>query len=240
MKHKSGIGATSWPRRPRGGRRRATAEQAIRRQRLWGPAGWLIRVFLLIVVAVPSLIITSPSYVAYADKLPDVNAVANDIGGTRSSTRPTARRCWPTCTRPGTSTTTSRSRRWARSCPRPSIAIEDRNFYSEPGVDPAGIARAAMVDWQSHENVEGASTITQQLVKMRLVGNERDARPQDRARRSWRSRSSSATPRTDPRDVPEQRCSSATAHGAAQPHRRSTSTRRPTSCDRARPRCWRA
>src|SRR6266566_1250380 len=99
MKHKSGIGETDWPRRARGGRRRATAEHAIRRQRLWGPLGWLIRVFLL-------------------------------------------------------------------------IAIADRNFFSEPGVDPGGIARAALVDWKSHGTVQGASTITQQLVKIRLVGDE--------------------------------------------------------------------
>src|SRR5438445_4369415 len=52
------------------------------------------------------------------------------------------------------------------------IAIEDRNFYSEPGVDPGGVARAALIDWRALGTVEGASTITQQLVKIRLVGNE--------------------------------------------------------------------
>ena len=66
MKHKSGIGETDWPRRARGGRRRATAEHAIRRQRLWGPLGWLIRIFLLIAISVPSLIVTSPTYASYA------------------------------------------------------------------------------------------------------------------------------------------------------------------------------
>jgi len=29
-----------------------------------------------------------------------------------------------------------------------------------------------MIDWRAHQNVQGASTITQQLVKVRLVGNE--------------------------------------------------------------------
>src|SRR2546429_5303779 len=52
------------------------------------------------------------------------------------------------------------------------ISIEDRNFYSEPGVDPQGIVRASMVNLKSHATVEGASTITQQLVKLRLVGNQ--------------------------------------------------------------------
>jgi membrane peptidoglycan carboxypeptidase len=52
------------------------------------------------------------------------------------------------------------------------IAIEDRNFFSEPGVDPGGVTRAAMIDWRVHGKVEGASTITQQLVKLRLVGSQ--------------------------------------------------------------------
>src|SRR5437899_9479098 len=52
------------------------------------------------------------------------------------------------------------------------VAIEDRNFYSEPGIDPAGIARAAFVDVKAHDTVQGASTITQQLVKVRLLGGE--------------------------------------------------------------------
>src|SRR2546429_335398 len=81
MKHKSGIGETDWPRRARGGRRRATAEHAIRRQRLWGPLGWLIRVFLLIAIAVPSLIVTSPTYASYASKMPNIDAVATDAPG---------------------------------------------------------------------------------------------------------------------------------------------------------------
>ena len=56
--------------------------------------------------------------------------------------------------------------------PEAVLSIEDRNFYNEPGVDPGGVVRAAMIDFRAHENVQGASTITQQLVKIRLVGNE--------------------------------------------------------------------
>src|SRR5205807_8191810 len=43
---------------------------------------------------------------------------------------------------------------------------------NEPGIDPQGIVRASMVNWQAGATVQGASTITQQLVKLRLVGNE--------------------------------------------------------------------
>src|SRR4029077_10993826 len=56
--------------------------------------------------------------------------------------------------------------------PQAVISIEDRNFYTEPGIDPQGIVRASMVDYQSGSAVEGASTITQQLVKLRIVGNK--------------------------------------------------------------------
>src|SRR5437868_10758041 len=56
--------------------------------------------------------------------------------------------------------------------PEAVISIEDHNFYSEPGIDPQGIMRASIVDYQSGSAVQGASTITQQLVKLRLVGNQ--------------------------------------------------------------------
>jgi len=56
--------------------------------------------------------------------------------------------------------------------PMAVIAIEDHNFYSEPGVDPGALLRAAVIDLRAGSPVEGASTITQQLVKLTLVGNE--------------------------------------------------------------------
>lgn len=45
------------------------------------------------------------------------------------------------------------------------IAVEDRRFMSHPGVDPIGIARAAVVNFKAGRNVQGASTITQQLAR---------------------------------------------------------------------------
>ena len=56
--------------------------------------------------------------------------------------------------------------------PKATVAIEDANFYNEPGVNPDAMVRAAWVDYHSHGAVQGASTITQQLVKLRLVGPE--------------------------------------------------------------------
>jgi membrane peptidoglycan carboxypeptidase len=53
--------------------------------------------------------------------------------------------------------------------PDATVAVEDANFWNEPGVDPQGIARAALADWRKKGTVQGASTITQQLVKLRLL-----------------------------------------------------------------------
>jgi penicillin-binding protein 1A len=45
------------------------------------------------------------------------------------------------------------------------IAIEDSNFYQHNGVNPVGILRAMVINLQRGRTVEGASTLTQQLVK---------------------------------------------------------------------------
>ncbi|MCW2921809.1 MAG: hypothetical protein JWL76_1683 [Thermoleophilia bacterium] len=50
------------------------------------------------------------------------------------------------------------------------IAAEDRRFRDHFGIDPRGIARAAIADLRSRTVAEGGSTITQQLVKNTYVG----------------------------------------------------------------------
>jgi penicillin-binding protein 1A len=55
------------------------------------------------------------------------------------------------------------------------IAAEDKNFYSHIGVDPEGIARAAVryvQNYGSGRRPEGASTITQQVAKNFLLTND--------------------------------------------------------------------
>ncbi|XVN41564.1 MAG: penicillin-binding protein 1A [Rickettsia endosymbiont of Argas persicus] len=55
------------------------------------------------------------------------------------------------------------------------IAAEDKNFYTHPGVDLFGIIRAAFFNISNflrHRRMEGASTITQQVVKNFLLTNE--------------------------------------------------------------------
>ena len=53
------------------------------------------------------------------------------------------------------------------------IAVEDRNFYGHHGIDPRGIARAALNDLWHHKNIQGGSTLTQQLVKNFYLSPER-------------------------------------------------------------------
>ncbi|OYU16234.1 MAG: penicillin-binding protein [Alphaproteobacteria bacterium PA4] len=45
------------------------------------------------------------------------------------------------------------------------IAVEDRRFYSHPGLDPIGVVRAFVVNLRAGRSVQGASTITQQLAR---------------------------------------------------------------------------
>lgn len=52
------------------------------------------------------------------------------------------------------------------------VAVEDARFYTHPGFDLEAIARAALVNLQSGEIEEGASTITQQLVKNLFLSPE--------------------------------------------------------------------
>jgi penicillin-binding protein 1B len=52
------------------------------------------------------------------------------------------------------------------------LAIEDRQFYSHIGVDPRGVARAAVATL-SGKGVQGGSTLTQQLVKNFFLSPER-------------------------------------------------------------------
>jgi membrane peptidoglycan carboxypeptidase len=53
-----------------------------------------------------------------------------------------------------------------------TIAIEDHSFWSNPGIDLGGIVRAMQVNLAKGGVSQGGSTITQQLIKTRLLGDE--------------------------------------------------------------------
>ena len=56
---------------------------------------------------------------------------------------------------------------------RTLLAVEDRNFYVHHGVDPRGILRAGLNNLRAGGVVQGASTLTQQLVKNFYLTSER-------------------------------------------------------------------
>ena len=51
---------------------------------------------------------------------------------------------------------------------RATIVAEDERFTSHPGVDPFAIGRAGLADIRARSMVQGGSTLTQQLVKLRM------------------------------------------------------------------------
>src|SRR5438270_3459833 len=51
-----------------------------------------------------------------------------------------------------------------------TIAIEDKTFYKNSGIDFGGIARAAIADYTHHHLAQGGSTISQQRVKQVFIG----------------------------------------------------------------------
>jgi penicillin-binding protein 1B len=73
-------------------------------------------------------------------------------------------------------------RRWVnlKEMPRTLIgavlATEDQRFFTHTGFDPVGIARALVMDLSSGELRQGASTISQQLVKNYFLTPERTLR----------------------------------------------------------------
>ncbi len=54
-----------------------------------------------------------------------------------------------------------------------TLAVEDANFYNHRGLDIRGIFRAFFKNLRNFEISQGGSTITQQLVKKALLGDER-------------------------------------------------------------------
>src|SRR6478672_8791099 len=60
--------------------------------------------------------------------------------------------------------------------PAALMAVEDRRFRSHWGLDPIGLARAAVANWKAGEVVQGGSTLTQQLAKNLFLTTERTTR----------------------------------------------------------------
>ena len=57
-----------------------------------------------------------------------------------------------------------------------TIAVEDKNFYSNPGLDLGGMLRALWINLQGGETIAGGSTITQQVARSLLLQDEMSQR----------------------------------------------------------------
>lgn len=57
-------------------------------------------------------------------------------------------------------------------CLQATVATEDQHFYSHPGFDPMGVARALWLNLRSGQALSGGSTITQQVARNLLLGEE--------------------------------------------------------------------
>ncbi|MFN8411816.1 MAG: penicillin-binding protein 1C [Anaerolineales bacterium] len=53
-----------------------------------------------------------------------------------------------------------------------TVAVEDENFYSNPGVDIKGIFRALWINLKGGETLAGGSTITQQVARTLLLSHD--------------------------------------------------------------------
>jgi penicillin-binding protein 1C len=57
-----------------------------------------------------------------------------------------------------------------------TIAVEDKSFYQNPGVDIGGIIRALWINLRGGETLSGGSTITQQVARTLLLSDEKTQR----------------------------------------------------------------
>ena len=152
-----------WPRAPQASKGTGRS----RKQR----GGLAFQIGLLLALLIPAAFV-SPWYVAYAAPMPDVSQLDNDVAGDTVIYAADDKTVLADLHPPGYQHYNEPLSAMGTTLPEAIVAIEDRNFYSEPGIDPAGIARAAVVDIKARSTVQGASTITQQLVKVRLLGDQ--------------------------------------------------------------------
>jgi hypothetical protein len=104
---------------------------------------------------------------------------------------------------------------------------EDRTFWTNRGIDPKGIIRAAFSNARGN-STQGASTITQQYVKILYLTQERtltSARSRKRSSRS--SCTASRARRRSSSRLPQHDLLTAAARTASRPRRRRSSTSTP-------------
>jgi membrane peptidoglycan carboxypeptidase len=133
---------------------------------------WPYRIAIIVAVIFGIAIMMPPLYAAYAAQLPDIASVSTDVPDDTLIYAADGKTIIADLHPPGYQHYHATLDHMGTYLPEAVVATEDRNFYNEPGIDPVGIARAAIVDLRAGSTVQGASTITQQLVKLRLLGDQ--------------------------------------------------------------------
>lgn len=171
----------------KGHRLRASAYKGSRRRSTrkggdLGPTGWrrwapqLAKVALVCVLAVAAFLGSTQGYVTYASDLPNAHVLTekplpadtliyNAAGGLMADLRPVDQN--------GQQEAAHYQQPLSQMgsyLPEATVAIEDSGFYTQPGIDPTGIVRAALADFETNSTAQGASTITQQLAKIEMQG----------------------------------------------------------------------
>jgi membrane peptidoglycan carboxypeptidase len=167
-------------------RLRRTRQQAVR-----GGSRRIVRVSAVVVTIVVALVVALPAaaaatvvgvYTYFAKDLPDASTIEAQFSA-QSSTNQQYFETTKIYDRTGQTLlyeiidANAGDRQWV-SLPDISpnvisatVALEDRSFWENPGVDARGLARAFLSNLQG-EQVQGASTITQQLIKNTLIPAE--------------------------------------------------------------------
>ena len=77
-----------------------------------------------------------------------------------------------------------------------TVAIEDQRYYQNNGVDLTGIFRSAVKDVLHGQTLQGASTITMQLMRNIYLGSDTHSSNRRSRRPSLRSNTTNTTPST--------------------------------------------
>jgi len=132
-----------------------------------------VGLLLILAVATGSFLGASAVYVKYASQLPDARSIVlNTLPEDSILYDSTGQTVLMDVHQKGYRHYEQRLKDMGPLAPKATVAIEDAKFYTEGGIDLPSIVRAAWVDYHEHKAVQGASTITQQLVKLRLIGNQ--------------------------------------------------------------------
>jgi membrane peptidoglycan carboxypeptidase len=153
---------------PRFAREPGFGAPPLRRTDSWIPS--VAKLTLVFVIAAGAFLVSSQAYIDFAADLPDAHAIAatplpEDTLIYAADGKTLLADVHPEGIQHYYEPLTGMGH-WL---PDATVAIEDTNFWHEPGIDPFAMVRAAWVNWREHRTAQGASTITQQLVKLRLL-----------------------------------------------------------------------